>query len=309
MEKIILTATGPLSDYSSRAILPFETLLFDRSSLGGCMDRLALSNRFMFLADPTKFIDNLSSTFELFEYELKYLPAGTIVCMYKNHLLARSVSQFKQILGRQSHVSVVLMVNEDSCVFGGLEDFLISHVHYGDKNGLFYGMLGPLVISEDVPVSTLEAYKNAQEKTGAPILVHVHNVEVFSRIDFSYFSGHLSFWGEDVAESVAHLSNVSVGDTVVSKRICGLITSGCMYKADFKLFGGSGLSSGTRGAELFAFAWNPPKLDSIVEEGGKWICDICGVSAKLADQENYTKHGFTYCSTSCLSVHRRRNWQ
>ena len=105
-----------------------------------------------------------------------------------------------------------------------------------------------------------------------------------------------------------------------------VVSTGTHCKTNLKMFGGQGFEFFASHAEsrigksevqsihshalsLLAFRWNPPKLDTKVEEQvSKWVCDICGLSAGQDEHPNYTKLGFTYCSIACLSDHRKRGF-
>lgn len=107
-------------------------------------------------------------------------------------------------------------------------------------------------------------------------------------------------------------------------KVTIVMSTGCMYKTDLIKFGGQGFKysmnflrpdslqyfeSSKGGKQLIEFNWDPPKLCFIKEEEVvKWVCEICGFVARSDQVENYTKHGFTYCSIACLSEHRKRNF-
>jgi len=100
-----------------------------------------------------------------------------------------------------------------------------------------------------------------------------------------------------------------------NNRIRIITSPGCQYKSDSKKFGGLGMIDCGRVQNPSAilmdmsFPWNPPKLHATQDDDyGKWVCDICGLVAKLSEKENYTKHGFTYCSIACLADHRKRGF-
>lgn len=110
------------------------------------------------------------------------------------------------------------------------------------------------------------------------------------------------------------------------RRITPVISTGAKYKTDLIKYGGQGIgfslnflrrlypnylnSSNQAGLSLLDFSWNPPKLNVKKEEDiPKWVCDICGQVGRSDEQQNYTKHGFTYCSIACLSEHRKRNFK
>jgi hypothetical protein len=107
-------------------------------------------------------------------------------------------------------------------------------------------------------------------------------------------------------------------------RVTFAFSTGCKYKTDLLKYGGQGFEfafnflrqsspnaakTNATFSSLLEFAWNPPKLCVMRDvESQKWVCDVCGFIARSDEAQNYTKHGFTYCSVACLSVHRKRNF-
>ena len=167
----------------------------------------------------------------------------------------------------------------------------------------------------------LEIYVSAHSQTGAPLFVNCVCHERFST------SGAVVFLKQPICLDFSHLPNVfhlsqisndfHITNPTPSQDLSNcLFSKWCRYKTDFKKFGGQGIDlcaeQMDRNLEhfrrIFSFEWNPPKLNLVQEKSEKWICDVCKVVAKSEEQENYTKHGFTYCSIKCLAAHRKLNW-
>jgi hypothetical protein len=192
-------------------------------------------------------------------------------------------------------------------------------------------MIGP-VENERV----IDIYREAHARTGAPVIypsdIEAPLIKSFP-FDFSktFFVVHSVEVARDIVHSLSFHINIIVPLHALVRRIRSLdtfmelksdqiniiATPGCQYKSDFKKYGGYGLSLGSdivcqdisHTLSSLAFPWNPPKLDGKQDDDyGKWICDICGLVAKLSEKENYTKHGFTYCSIACLADHRKRGF-
>lgn len=299
---MILTCLGPIEQTEFDHVFYFESMLFDRGSPGMLSDRLTLENRFEFVKSPEKYLDNVTGNLDMFEFELKsLLQSGsdlskTLICMHENDLLLNGskefIAEFKKIVTRY-RVHIVLSISllkSDSP-----EEYLVSHIHYGSTHGLFFGALLMR------PGENFEIYLSAQAKTGAPLFC-------------SHISSPVSNHGVVViADHVASSGIYTLSCTGLDLK---LFTSKCRFKTDFKKYGGQGIdifpqsNVHLKSAPLvFQFNWDPPKLDVAPEDVGRWICDICGVSAELSERENYTKLGYTYCSTICLGVHRKRNWE
>ena len=306
---MIVTVNGPIDARTiSGNVLLFESLLFDRSGEfpSASATRLSLENRWQMLASPDAFLDNITSSLDLFEFELKNLslPPNSLLCMHSNDLLLSGskevVKQFKEIVARSS-VRIVLAIglpprNLRSSTVDPTE-YLVSHVHYGMKGGLLFGLLGPVLVTRDTDMADLAPYLEAQKKTGASLLVEVQDG------DAPVLQGQVFD-----ANKTAFFFPVNSEPSLQANT-----WSGCRYKSDFKKFGGAGICfsspiiDSTRA--LLSFDWNPPLLDSTREENNaKWICDICKKIERVVDQPNYTKLGFTYCSSACLAVHRKRGF-
>jgi hypothetical protein len=202
-------------------------------------------------------------------------------------------------------------------------------------------MLGPLVIDAQTSETLVCMYLSAQSRTGRPVLTIM--VQCMHRFQEIIGSGLIFDWtktvvfGADDADTFPNSAIIGLTfrpDDILFKNIFKKLTdkptvmsSGSMYKTDLRRFGGRGIdfafdylknkavseerlnAINSLALSLLEFNWDPPKLDVQIDDSAKWVCDVCGLSAKLSEKENYTKHGFTYCSIACLSDHRKRGFK
>ena len=308
--------------------------------------RLTLENRYQAVQNPAAIRDNLVGGLDMFEYEMKcmsFVDGPAIICLHSNDILLNSsrenIDRFKAICKQYSgQAEIVLSIGLPQDVLAdpigqrekGVE-YLVSHVHYGSSGGLLFGMMGP--IEKD---RVVEIYKEAHSRTGAPILINSALIDVAGEKSFPTNKAFIVT--ESVGQVVKVIESINappnqcmnfvVPTSIESldpflqveaskdESVCIIPTVGCEYKVDFKKFGGSGFSLGHYTLSNIAniitslsFAWDPPKLDGKQDDDyGIWVCDICGLVAKLSEKENYTKHGFTYCSISCLAAHRKKGF-
>ncbi len=348
-EKVLLGALGPIrGDVTYDRVLLNEAAFFDRTKPGLNPTRLSLENRWEFLQKPYLFLDNLSGSIELLEHELKHIEKGTrqLICLHSNDILLSGdktvAERLETLFNKYANVATVVLAiglprshafSQESAV-----EYLASHIFYG-KNGLLFGMLGPLVIDSTVTTETLNMYAEAHKKTGAPLLLHVVNFTDSNRICHAgvnpactiFFGAksekdletiHCCF-GSGTTCPIIGLNTNDLSEREIDALLhasakhsnISLTTSaGCQYKTDFKKCGGSGFFvpisiSPNYIAERLAFPWSAPVLESRrEEESDRWVCDVCGVTARLNEKENYTKLGFTYCSIACLASHRKRGF-
>jgi hypothetical protein len=254
-------------------------------------------------------------------------------------------SRFKSIVTNQEpNIKIVLSISVPGTISDETQgtEYLLSHIHYGIQNGsLLFGMLGPMVIDSDTSESQVRMYVNAQQKSGSPVLtVQVKDSNRFQAlaksIDFNWnktviFGIKSAANLKDISQEITIGLTVNPADLVASGNTDGappdlfstVISTGVECKTDMKKFGGEGIdfcyryydwkdleSATSRALSLLNFDWNPPMLNVVVEdESAKWVCDICGLTARLNEKENYTKHGYTYCSIACLGEHRKRGFK
>lgn len=343
--QIVLGINGPITNSSNFSnVYLFESAFFDSSSQiptnTSSAARITLENRFDVILNPMKYIDNQVGGIDMFEYELKSSSHDVddgkfLVCLHSNHILLQGskecVDKFKDVCKRYSEkfefllmISLPLLAVEDPI------EYLVSHVHYGSSKGLFFGALGPLAL--DNP-EVVKVYMEAQKRTGAPLFVDIRDqsqVEICTQFFSSPKNSNLFFIVRDfeIAKNIRDklLTNIVIpcAQSIPDPRLKSLpnvsFSPGCCLKTDFKKFGGLGFHHGigwstkpsntTTIFSSLSFAWSPPKLNSQQDDDyGKWVCDICGLRAKLSEKENFTKHGYTYCSVACLSSHRKRGFE
>jgi hypothetical protein len=330
--------------YLLESILFDKSHAYSNSSLKP--SRISLENRWEVEESPTEWLDNLTGSLDALELELKTIKrnGNILLCLHSNELLLNGnrdvLSRFKSILERERIECVLSVSIPDSIQDENIaSEYLASHIHYGSANGqLMFGALGPLVI-DDSP-NMARAYLRAQEKTrGSLLMVKIGDWRKFESLKAGFNYERTIFYGIstcnhlDVLHSIGPqikvcLTSTEVGITTLEslvKYAKGLgnlsvfLSTGTHYKIHLKKYGGKGIDYVQRqfgenclmadALKLFEFEWDPPKLISQRdEEIEKWVCDICGVVAKSNEQQNYTKHGFTYCSIACLSEHRKRNF-
>lgn len=277
-------------------------------------------------------MDNIIGSIEGLDFELRNSGQEPfVICLHSNDLILSSnketISRLKSISQSYS-AKIILSISVPKNVSDenqGVE-YLVSHVHYGLGNGsIFFGMIGPLVITDSTTPSEVRMYTTAQKKAGNVLLVCEVNS---SKEQFNYLSTEGNFnFDRTVFFGNLDRSNIirgitSYGPAQNMDRM--VMSSGIRYKTDMKKYGGNGIDlqsmkkrveesewnkAHSLARNLLQFEWEPPKLNVKAEDSPKWICHICGFVAKLDEQENYTKHGFTYCSISCLSQHRKNNFQ
>lgn len=254
------------------------------------------------------------------------------------------INRFKSIASSRNNVQLVLSISVPPSITNEVQgtEYLVSHINYGSSGGsMLFGMLGPLVIDAQTPESIVRMYLSAQSRTGRPVLtIMVQNIYRFQEI---VGSGLIFDWTKTVvfssedADTIPHSAIIGLTfrpDDILFTNIFKELTdkpivmsSGSMYKTDLRRYGGRGIdfafdfliSKGVSEKRLHAvnslalslleFNWDPPKLDVQIDDSAKWVCDVCGLTAKLSEKENYTKHGFTYCSIACLSDHRKRGFK
>jgi hypothetical protein len=313
-----------------------------------------MENRSMFVERPTEYLDNVVGSMDAFETELKSL-SNHVVCLYSNSLLLNGgreyAEKFKAVVSSSPSVKVVLAISVPDSIRDEVQgaEYLASHVHYGSSNGLFFGLLGPLVIDSDCSQACLNMYLTAQSKTGhVGLLVQVLDLnratELFQHADVDF--SRIVFIGSLTVEDVTRLDRIagrpvtvcltgrpdeqltatgrSMGEAMQVFNQLGnrvMASTGTQFKTDHIRYGGSGIMAfprflANRGVvvsnhlarSLLMFHWDPPKLTVLQQESEKWVCDVCGFTARLNEKENYTKHGFTYCSIPCLAEHRKRGF-
>jgi hypothetical protein len=325
----------------------FDKTKHSRSKLD--CSRLVLDNRWAMVENPDLYLDNMVGSIDGLEVELKTLDTNgkpCLVCLHTNDMLLSggkdTLSRLKTVsASSKCYIVLSISVPEDITDEALGTEYLVSHVHYGSSNGAcFFGMMGPLVIDSKTSASRVRMYVNAQKRTGGPMLVlSVKSAERLQELDKelefdwnrtivfgdSGENGPVKFFGLTFpGERILH-ANRSLEFLKRNPGNC-VMSTGIEYKTDMKKFGGRGMEFGLRfvhqnisedhwkamhalSLKLLDFTWDPPKLYVKDEESPKWICHICGLIAKLNEQENYTKHGFTYCSIACLSEHRKRGFQ
>jgi len=349
MSSVIVGMEGPLTSPSEFAqVFLFESAFFDSSSQAtssSSASRITLENRWDAVLNPNKLLDNLVGGQDMFEYELKSFTGSgkVLVCLHSNQILLDgskdSLDKFKDTCKRYANkFEFILSISVPSTMVGGdfdtIVEYLVSHVHYGSAKGLLFGALGPFMMNDSV---LTKAFVEAHKRTGAPLFVelspksHGNDCPLLQLVDLSktffvirdfdtakYFvdrfegNGQLNLIVPSTATNAASFKALSPSCSI-------FVSPGCGQKVDFKKFGGLGFDSpspivrgtSTTGAlSILAFPWSPPKLNAQQDDDyGKWVCDICGLRAKLSEKENFTKHGYTYCSVACLSSHRNRGFE
>ena len=339
---VIVGIQGPLENLSDALqVFLFESSFFDSSSRSSTSAaRITLENRWEAVLNPTGYVDNLVGGQDMFEYELKsFRGPKTVVCLHSNKILLdgskESVEKFKDTCKRYSDkfqflLSISLPPETTGEDFESMVEYLVSHVHYGSAKGLYFGAIGPFVL--DSP-ATSEIYLEAQKRTGAPLFAEVaptSSLDLLDSIDCSKILLIVRDF-DTASRLVSRIGNtkklnlvVPCCDQGIDPRFkdlpdCTIFFSpGCSQKIHFKKFGGLGFDSlrghvnsdSAAALSLLAFPWNPPKLNGQQDDDyGKWVCDICGLRAKLSEKENFTKHGYTYCSIACLASHRKRGFE
>ena len=358
MTGTILGQDGSITVSDADSVLMFESFFFDRSGEGSAKlnaTRLTLETRHEAVLKPLDFLDNLVGSMDAFELELKSLE-NRIICLHSNDLLLSGsrefVERFRRAIATSKSIKVVLSIALPDSITSEQQgaEFLESHVHYGSSNGLFFGLLGPLVIDSDTSEMKLDMYLAAQTKTGGVLLIVQVNavdnaVHLFqsksvdwdrillvglkSKADIERFD-HIA--GVDVKVCVTSRPDSDMDPLQLSKKASAelfsqlegrsVASTGTLFKTDHKRYGGLGVDafpfflrrcglapSGSLAATLLRFTWDPPKLAVLEQESEKWVCDVCGLTARLNEKENYTKLGFTYCSIPCLSEHRKRGYK
>ena len=339
---MILGVEGPIQLTDDEPVLMLESFLFDRTGTGHKLEtgRISLENRWAIFRSPDQWMDNVIGSIEGLDYELRNSDQEPfVICLHSNDLVLNSnketISRLKSI--SQSYaVKIILSISVPKDVSDenqGVE-YLVSHVHYGLGNGsIFFGMIGPLVIIDSTTPSEVRMYTRAQKKAGNVLLVCEVNS---SKEQFNYLSteGNFNFdrtvfFGNldrtDIIRGMTFRSSQGEASYGPAQNMDSVVmSSGIRYKTDMKKYGGNGIdfsfmkkrveesewkNAHSIARKLLQFDWEPPKLNVKAEDSPKWICHICGFVAKLDEQENYTKHGFTYCSISCLSQHRKKNFQ
>lgn len=156
-------------------------------------------------------------------------------------------------------------------------EYLCSHIHYGSREGLFFGVLGPVVLdglSDDQLKESLNIYSSAQSRTDAPLIIHIPEdsrqypliVECLNelnpnRIIFTKFdnSEKLKQFIQINSNSSNFLITIpSPDDCLLGKSIessleivrahpgkC-FVSSGCNYKHNFLKYGGHGFGYAPR---------------------------------------------------------------
>ncbi len=345
MSQVIVGIEGPLKNLSEISeVLLFESAFFDASSQSSpacSVARISLENRWDALLNPTKYIDNLVGSQDMFEYELKSFGGPkTLVCLHSNKILLdgskESLETFKDTCNRySSKFDFMLSISLPRDLQGDFEtlvEYLVSHVHYGSSKGLFFGCIGPFVL-ESTQVANI--HLEAQKRTGAPLFIQISSgdssvLSILESVDLSkIFLVPKNF--ETACRLVDRFGNTKRPNLVITCSEGGLdprysslgdcqifVSPGCSQKVHFKKFGGLGFDmlrrtsadSAEAALSVLSFAWNPPKLNAQQDDDyGKWVCDICGFRAKLSEKENFTKHGYTYCSVACLASHRKRGFE
>ena len=343
---MIIGIDGPVEVPPDTPVLMFESLLFDRSkSSKSKLDssRLTLENRWAMVENPHNFLENIVGSLDAVETELSNFSG--IICLHSNDILLTGTKETAlrlKAIAAKSKAKIVLSISVPPDIRDeslGTE-YLVSHVHYGAHSGsIFFGLIGPFTVREDASVTELKMYLNAQQRTNGVLLtITVESVdrfkELLSQVELN--------WNRTVvfgitAEQIGR-ANVVIGVTFPADRLeysalqvlkssstCVMAT-GTAFKTDMKKYGGRGMEFGlnfvknkisisqwndmnARALRLLNFYWDPPKLNVKNEDSPKWVCHICGTAAKFSEKENYTKHGFTYCSIACLAEHRKKGFQ
>jgi hypothetical protein len=305
--------------------------------------RISLDNRWRMLEQPDAFLDNQTGDIDMLEQELRSLPRDekTLICLHSNTLLvaggSKTAEKLRGLLTSFADRATVLLAiglpDNTTLPPENAVEYLASHVFYG-KDGLHFGMLGPLILTQDTSPESVEVYIKAHERTSAPLLVHVTDFIKYEEfrpklrsVKTIVFRGYTSHRMHLSSEPL-HLMGVCTRNTcrseveslmrIASSDVGTAVTfsPGCRYKTDFKKYGGRGFTSRSytepeslRIAEFIAFPWSAPAAPSKpIDEAEMWVCDVCGVSARMDEKENYTKLGYTYCSIPCLASHRKRGF-
>ena len=341
---MILGIDGPFEPSNRATVLLFESFLFNKTTIKSTGEklesaRISLENRWAVVRSPNQWMDNLVGSVDALEFEMKTLPPSEqyIVCLHTNDLLITQVIPRLKAFGEtfplvKLVLSIAVPENIDNEVQG--TEYLVSHVHYGMGNGsILFGMLGPLVIDESTSAIRVKMYINAQRRAGNVLLVC--RVISSSRLEFFlpefdmtrtvFFSSSTESFPAVAIRGVTIRPDSLPTDPNLLER--AVVSTGVEFKTDMKKYGGLGIDFSVNylrnripdpqwegmqklASSLLEFHWQPPKLDVRNEdESPKWICHMCGLVSRLSDQENYTKHGFTYCSIACLSEHRRKGFQ
>ena len=319
-------------------VFVFESAFFDSSYSNSSSNRISLENRWEAVMDPSKYLDNLVGNLDMFEYELKSFrdEGKTLVCLHSNKILLNGtkefVDKFKEICKRYfEKFEFVLSMG----MVGGHDasteiESIVSHIHYGSSRGLFFGAIGPLLLDS---AESVRVCVESHKRTNAPVFVYassnqsylsefIHSIEDSSKVFL--IIEKIEVWEYVSRHFIDKKFHVIIPCSTSDYRLKALTipnalySPGCSQKVHFKKFGGLGFdedryllqSNRVNPFQLLGFAWSPPKLNGQQDDDyGKWVCDICGVRAKLSEQENFTKHGYTYCSVACLSSHRKRGFE
>lgn len=330
----ILGVDGPI-EVTDVSIAPFECLSFDWSSQAApsaSLDRLTLKNRAAVVANPFSFHEALTIPIDEAVSEVDN-SSFDIVCSFsapsKVKEIQKRLKTGKKLVAAAELTSEKLKTSVTEQV-----EWLKCAIRIG-LEGSYCGILGVC------KGPGIDAYAAAQAATGAPLVLLVPDDQVLSSIDSLKACGatlakvaFLNIRDELILQRLmkeecrigytcptfdirTHATPFNAVSPVELSALSSLIpkeklllSPGLCMRHHFSNFGGLGLNRPemrTDAIDFFSFPWEPPRVEVKIEKQ-LWSCDVCGTSGDESVR-NYTKMGFTYCSMTCLSTHRKAGFK